>query len=262
MKLGIIGYGTVGKAIYECFIEKKFNIKYYDKYKSSHSYDEILESDIIFLCLATPFTNKLDSSIIEDVCQDLKNNNYSGIVVLKSTVEPGTTKSIYNRFKLNIVHNPEFLSANTALEDFKSQKQIVIGYVSPKQNYTGLLELYRRVFNNAFFTTILSCESELMKLGVNCFYATKIQYFNEIYLLCQKLNISYEKVLNSMLKNNWINPMHTIVPAPDGKLSFGGKCFPKDIRGLNQFLKSKEITNKVIQGVIDEQSIFRATNNS
>jgi UDP-glucose 6-dehydrogenase len=59
-------------------------------------------------------------------------------------------------------------------------------------------------------------------------------FFTEIKLLCDRLNIYYDNIKKLILKNGWINPMHTNIPGSDGKLSFGGMCFPKDIRAFNE----------------------------
>ena len=107
-----------------------------------------------------------------------------------------------------------------------------------------------------------STESELMKLGVNTFYSVKIQYFNELYSLSEKLGISFDKVRDAMLKNNWINPMHTIVPGTDGKVSYGGYCFPKDTCALNSYMKLNNIPNKVLDAVIKERNEMRSDNNN
>jgi len=78
----------------------------------------------------------------------------------------------------------------------------------------------------------------MMKIVCNSFYATKIQYFTEIKLLCDNLEINYNNVRELILKNGWINPMHTNIPGHYGILSFGCDCFPKDIRALNKVFKN------------------------
>ena len=77
-------------------------------------------------------------------------------------------------------------------------------------------------------------------------------FFNELYLLCQKLGISYNNVSSTMLKNGWINPMHTIVPGTDGKLGFGGMCFPKDTAALLAFMKTEGVPHKVLEAAVEE----------
>ena len=264
MKIGIIGIGCVGNAIKEDFTSKGIEVIIYDKYKNGGIglFEHTLICDLIFLCLPTPYdyhTKEYDKSSIFEICNRLKESEYKGIIILKSTVEPKTTFHIVEKTNLNIIHNPEFLTASTATNDFSNQKHIVLGY--PKQHdlnvYNSLITFYKKYYPNSDYSIIDSTESELMKLTCNCFYAVKIQYFNEIYELSQKLNIDYNVVRNTVLKNGWINPMHTNVPGTDGNLSYGGMCFPKDTNAFNQFLIRNNTINKVLNATIEERNIIR-----
>ena len=124
-----------------------------------------------------------------------------------------------------------------------------------KINY--LLKFFSHYFPLAKISMCSSTESESVKLFCNSFYATKIQYFTEIKLLCDKLDIDYDNVKNLMISNNWINPMHTDVPGPDGNISFGGACFPKDIQALNSVFNKLHISNAVIDSVVKENKMMR-----
>ena len=81
--------------------------------------------------------------------------------------------------------------------------------------------------------------------------------FNEYYLLCQKNKSDFHRIKQLMLKNNWINPMHTTVPGPDGQLGYGGACFPKDTKALNEYMKQKGSPNRVLNSVIQECDLIR-----
>lgn len=105
-----------------------------------------------------------------------------------------------------------------------------------------------------------STESESMKSFVNCFYSVKIQFFNELYLLCKKIGCDYDVVKNLMLKNKWINPMHTDIPGPDGKLSYGGYCFPKDTNALLNHMKRENTPSMVLEATVLERNIMRDDN--
>lgn len=76
------------------------------------------------------------------------------------------------------------------------------------------------------------------------------------------MGINYNNVKNLMLSNNWINPMHTTVPGPDGKLSYGGLCFPKDTNALNDFLIKNNIPNNVLDATIKERNKMRNDHNN
>ena len=258
--ISIIGLGFVGGSMVKSFKLKGFQVKGYDKFKESDSFEECLKSDIMFLALPTIFneeTNTYDKEPMHETCKKLVENNYKGLVVIKSTVEPETTKIFSNLYKLDLVHNPEFLTAATAFEDFHNQKHIVLGKGPNVDNIDNLIDFYKKGYPDAEFSICTSTESESMKSFVNCFYATKVQFFNELYLLCQSMNCDYDKVKNLMLKNKWINPMHTNVPGTDGKLSYGGHCFPKDTNALLQFMKTKNTNHKVMEAVIEERNEMR-----
>ena len=263
MKTGIIGLGFVGNAIKQSF--NIFNIQTitFDKYKKIGNFNQCLETDLLFLALPTQFNENIqefDKSEIIETCTLLQNNNYKGLVILKSTVEPETTIKLSNQFKnLKILHNPEFLTAKTATHDFHNQKHIIIGK-GPNCNNNDiqlLHDFYKTYYTQSFITVCLSEESESTKLFLNSFYATKIQFFTELYSICSKNNTNFDNIKNIMLKNDWINPMHTNVPGPDGNISYGGLCFPKDTKALNSYLKKYNSDNKVLQSCIDERENMR-----
>lgn len=262
MKIGIIGLGVVGNAMYVYLKNKFTNTIGYDKYKNIGNINDTLDCNILFLCLPTLYNPELkeyDKSSIYQVCHYLSSFQYNGLVLVKSTIEPETCDYLSNQYKLKILHNPEFMSANTSIEDFENQRQIVLGRTKIIENgdIELLQQIYQQLFPNSMITILDSKESELMKLGVNSFYAIKIQYFNELYLLSNKLGISFDNVKNTMLKNGWINPMHTNVPGTDGKLSYGGMCFPKDITALNQYLQRNNLPHQIIESTINEQKLVR-----
>ena len=136
--ISIIGLGFVGGSMLKSFTLKGFEVKGYDKFKKSDSFEECLESNIMFLALPTIFneeTNTYDKTPMHEICKKLVIHDYTGLVVIKSTVEPETTKIFSELYKLNFIHNPEFLTAATAFEDFHNQKHIVLGQ-SKKYNKT------------------------------------------------------------------------------------------------------------------------------
>ena len=127
-----------------------------------------------------------------------------------------------------------------------------------KENIILYLDTFFKLYFPLSKISICSSdESESMKLFCNSFYATKIQFFTEIKLLCDSLGIEYNNIRSLMLNNEWINPMHTIIPGPDGNISYGGKCFPKDIEALRQVFEKMEVSHKVIDAVINENKEMR-----
>lgn len=257
MKIGLIGKGFVGEALVKSFERRGQNIIVYDKYKEIGQFKDILETDMVFLCLPSLFIEDYgyDLSAIQETCRKLSEEKYSGLVVLKSTVEPGTTKFLSETFQLKMAYNPEFLSARTAYEDFDQQAHIVVGFDAEEPS--ELVQIYQKLYPNASISKSKTAEAEAMKVFCNCFYAVKIMVFNEYYLLSQRLGLNFDVVKGMMLKNGWINLMHTKVPGPDGRFAYGGACFPKDTNALNYFMKKMGTPHEVLEAAIKEKNKIR-----
>lgn len=264
VKIGIVGVGCVGTAVLQS-VQAKISgddaVLGYDKYKNIGTFEEILDADILLLCLPTPYSNEshsYDKSPIHSVCKKLSKHNYQGLVVVKSTVEPTTCEMLSATYSLSICHNPEFLSANSAYKDFHHQNHIVIGSTKAvkKQHLDSLISFYN-LYYPAKMTLCTSEESESMKLFCNNFYAVKIQFFNELYLLCKERGFSFTRIKDIMIDNGWINPKHTDVPGHDGELSYSGLCFPKDTNALLSFMKESGTKHGVLEAVVREHDEMR-----
>lgn len=273
LNIGIIGLGVVGDSIYKSFnikinnldLQKSIKVVGYDKYKNGGigKFENCLDCEILFLALPAPYNEEIRSyqyDSIYETCGLLQQNNFKGVIILKSTIEPTLTNRLSNEFAdLHFIHNPEFLTARTAFDDFHNQQHIVIGkgHSCPNNKVNQLIEIYNKLYPQASISVCEAVESESMKIFCNTFYAVKIQYFNELYQLCQKMELNYNNIVDLMLKNNWINPMHTKVPGPDGKLSYGGLCFPKDTNALLEFMKRNNTPYSVLEATIKERDQFR-----
>jgi UDPglucose 6-dehydrogenase len=266
IKIGICGLGIVGTAIMESVklhgFTDSIDLFIYDKYKNYGTFEQLLLTDLLFVALPTPYSSDLqtyDKSEIKELLHKLNNYQYKGIILVKSTVEPQTISFFSDQYKLYLIHNPEFLSAKTAFEDFHHQKHIVLGQPRnlEKQKLNIAIEFYKKYYPHANISICNSDESESMKLFLNSFYSVKIQFFTELYLLCQKMKIDFNQVRSLMLKNGWINPMHTVIPGPDGEISYGGGCFPKDTNALLSVMKLYDSNNLVLEAAIKERNIMR-----
>jgi nucleotide sugar dehydrogenase len=268
IKVGIVGLGFVGGAMYKSFQNKGMGLgKYlfgYDKYnsKGNMSFDDCSSCDILFLALPTVYhkeQGQYDKGPIYEICDKLQKDNYKGVVVIKSTIEPGTTDALNGKYDLQFIHNPEFLTARTAYEDFHNQKHVVLGKAKKCGSLTlfGVKNFYETLYIDVDVSLCSCLESESMKSFVNCFYAAKVQFFTELFVLCDGNGCDFNKVKNMMLKNGWINNMHTNIPGPDGQISYGGMCFPKDTNALNEYMKRLKSPNKVLNAVIEERNEMR-----
>ena len=272
MFIGICGLGFVGEAIYTFMTNYQKSaanetnlvqdILVYDKYKQINALDTLLRADILYLCIPTPYDAQLQSYNMDEIDNTLfllAELKYAGIILLKSTVLPNYCATMNNRYPdLRVVHNPEFLSARTAAEDFAQQKHIILGYTEQSQSVIKTVtDFYKTLFPYALLTINSANEAAMTKLACNSFYATKVQFFTELYLLCDRVGVDFNTVKGLMLQNKWIHPMHTMIPGPDGQVSFGGACLPKDISALNHYMAANGTPNGVLTAVIQERNCMR-----
>ena len=262
--IGIIGQGFVGNAIYQKF-KNYFDVLTYDLDKSksnSKKEDLIFKSDTIFLCLPTPMNN--DGSCNVDILQteleniDLITDNQETkkTIVIKSTVSPGTTarwNSLYD--SLNLVFNPEFLTEVNAIEDFNNQNRIILG--GPRPATTELRRLYSKVFPKAHIIKTDSTHAEMVKYLTNSFLATKVSFANEIYQICDKLKIDYDKVVEYATLDDRLGKSHWNVPGPDGDFGFGGHCLPKDLSALIFLAMNLDTETNVLNAVEETNDVVR-----
>jgi nucleotide sugar dehydrogenase len=266
MNIGIIGIGIVGNAILNSLLKKEYhvniNLFLYDKYKNIGNFTDILNTNLLFICLPTNYNKHIkefDKKEIIDTVSELKINNYNGLIILKSTVEPYTTEILANEYKIDMLHNPEFLTMENANDDFHNQKNIFIGTTKNLNNnkINKLIEFYKSTYPNANVMICKSQETELMKLTENSICAIKLQFLTEIYLLSKNIDINYDNVRNMLIMNNKISPNHTQVPGKDGLYSYGGNCFPKDTNALSSFMENHNVPNSVIKNTINERNKLR-----
>lgn len=251
MVIGIIGQGFVGNAVFQKF-KNFFNVLTFDIDKSlcDSTLEEIKNNcNVIFICVPTPMNNdgSCNISIVESVVSEFENLS-DKIIVIKSTIPPGTTQKINDKFiKNQIVFNPEFLTERNAVNDYNNQKRIILG--GPRPATTTLKNIFSKVFPSAHIIKTGSTHAEMIKYFTNCLLATKVSFANEIYDLCQKLNLDYDKVVEYSLGDDRIGNSHLNVPGPDGDYGFGGHCFPKDLAALIKLTEDNGSLNNVLKSV-------------
>jgi UDPglucose 6-dehydrogenase len=260
--IGIIGQGFVGTAIREG-MQKDFNVETYDKFilekSTCGSLREVCEkTEIVFTCLPTPMrkNGSCDLSIIEEVVYEIDSYNLGNIIVIKSTIPPGTTRRLNEECKnTQIVFNPEFLTEANFIEDFKNQNRIIIG--GPRPATTIVKNLFRKVFQATPIIKTGSNTAETVKYFTNCFLATKVSFANEFKQICDQVDVDYDKVVEYALYDQRIGKTHFSAPGPDGRPGFGGSCFPKDLNALIYIAKSMGITPAVLSAAWEKNIEIR-----
>ena len=223
MKLTLIGYGFVGKAVYEV-LKDYHEVKIVDPEYNSNAIDN--DSDGYIVCVPTPatITGACNMSIVEAVIKACPNDKP---ILIKSTISlEGWRKDIEPQGK-EVTFSPEFLTASNANEDFKNQTAMLFG--------GGNVEFWNDVFILCKgFDPIYATVEELIftKYLRNSFLATKVAFFNEVFDLCKSADIDYNQVKALVGMDDRITHSHMHVPGPDGDRGFGGACFPKDTEAL------------------------------
>lgn len=252
MKIGVIGNGFVGSAVANGF--SKYDVKVFDKNPDSslNSLKEVLSQDFVFVCVPTPMKDIMGDdcnlSIIESCFSEIESIGSGAIFIIKSTVPIGTTARLQKTHSsIDIVHSPEFLTAKFAKEDFLNADRHIVGYVKKKSIGEKACKLFKSAFPNIPCLAMKSDESESVKYITNCFFATKVSFFNEIFLLIEKLDLDWNSIINGVMGDRRIGDSHFQVPGHDGDKGFGGTCFPKDINALIKTFEKNGIDPKVLK---------------
>lgn len=226
IKIGIIGCGVIGNVM-KVWLENHTShiIKVLDPAKGYN--DDLSDIDIAFISIHIE-TESDGSQNLTDIKKIIKSLPKIPIFI-RTTLLPGTCDSLSKELQREVYFMPEFLTERTAYDDFCSQAMI---YCSDDIN------LLKKIFPNKCYLQMSNFEAEISKYAHNVFGAVKVTYFNGIYKLCEENNLKFDKVRAGILQSGYINETHTMVPGPDGKFGYGGKCFPKDIKAFSHFVKN------------------------
>ncbi len=207
---------------------------------------------IYVLCLPTPTlkTGKQDLSIIEERLREIKKKSPKSIVIIRSTVLPGTTARLAKKYKLKIAHVPEFLTESTAFKDVVSPELLVIGSDNP-----AVGDRIKKILDHRSVRNLIECNTttaEMIKYTMNSFFGLKVAFGNQIWDVCRKAGADYDSVKFALESHKWgsINGWDIW---QGGFRGYGGKCLPKDIRAfmrkfnLSLLKEMDRINNKLVK---------------
>lgn len=243
-KIGIIGYGHVGKAMNNLFKNAIIFDPYIEKYKDN--FEEINKCFAVFVCVPTNMLDngKCDTSVVEEVISKL---NVS-IIIIRSTVEIGFTNKMVAKYKKNIVFQPEYYGETVAhpFTNLNERKWISLG--GRKEDIDLAIQVYQEVINSSVQIYQGKAEDvELAKYMENVFFATKVTLCNEFYDISKKLNCDYNAAREIWLADPRIGSYHTFVYK--NKRGFGGKCLPKDLNSLIYQAKKNNVDCSLLEAV-------------
>jgi len=221
----------------------------------------VLETDISFLCVGTPSlrSGKLDLGHIEPVCRNiaetLKKKNSFHLIVLRSTVLPGTAESIViptlesvSKKRLGtdfgVCVNPEFMREGTAVADFMEPSMTIIGAVD--QKHSALLrELYAWAPGRIFETSFRS--AEMVKYVCNAWHALKVTFANEVGAMAKEMGVDVESVVEIFCADTKLNISSSYLKPG---FVFGGSCLPKDVRAFNYRAKELDLKLPLFESIV------------
>tara|TARA_B100000925_G_scaffold276696_1_gene244023 strand:+ start:768 stop:1562 length:795 start_codon:yes stop_codon:yes gene_type:complete len=257
MKIGIVGVGAVGSANKKGFEFLKHNVVVHD-IKLKTKIQDVCDTEINYICVPTPQAENgsCDTSIIERVIDELGQCNYKGIIAIRSTVVPGFTQSMIEKFNhLTICFVPEFLRERCAEDDFiNNHKLLAVG--------THDIWVYRKVIRShgqlpEHTEHLTPNEAEVLKYFNNVYAALRVTFANNMYEICEKLDCDYTTIKNAYIKTGKATDMYLDVnPSLRG---YGGMCLPKDTIAIASLMKKLNIDLKLIQSIHDDNLQFKKT---
>lgn len=262
-KVGIIGKGFVGNAVYRSYDPSYEEVVFYDPHKdgSVPMLLDLMDCDVLYVCVPTPPNDAGgDFSILEKTLADLVTFRYDGPVICKSTAPAW----VYRKYahKLKIIFIPEFLRADSAVDDYRDTEYLVVGIgnLDEAEEYKKIVEeIFSATFlniSNAHLCTIE--EACLVKYFENSFLAVKVSLMNEFHQLVTHADLNWDRIIKALTEDWRINPDHTQVPGPDGKFGWGGHCFPKDTAALVHLAREQHLLGlPVLEAAIKSNEYFR-----
>ena len=255
MKLGIIGKGFVGSAVFNGF-DRDVETFVVDPKINNNTIQGLVDFDppLLFVCVPTPegSTGEVDTRIADSVLQNLHEIQYKGVVVIKSTITPDNLIRFKNTYDLRMVYNPEFLTEANAKEDFLNPSIQVLG--GEWEDCEVVEKAYVRHSSVKIVPTfkVDLVSASLIKYTINSWLATKVMFFNELHNLhrASGATSSWQQFTEMVSQDPRIGKSHMKVPGADGEFGFGGHCFPKDTKALAHYAKSLNAELTVLEETI------------
>lgn len=259
LRVGIIGLGMVGDPIRRWFEEMKGYVRGKDLFcfdvdKRKGFDDDINQADVIFIAVPTPSPKggAADLSILHSAIKTVNDNK---IVVIKSTVPPGTVDSLQNKYpKKKFIFSPEFLTESQVWVDFSRPDRQILGPTKQSRDVVKEVQMllplapFSRPWSSDYSKKeVTATEAELAKYASNIFGYIKVIYGNMLADICASMGIEYENVREMISADPRIGPAWLNVNL-GGFSGAGGFCFPKDMNALIEFME-KNVSAKYKDGL-------------
>lgn len=254
MNVAIIGYGYVGKAMAR-FFERRYEVRIHDPaQRLVVDPEDLAVHDLAVVCVPTPSRadGSCDTSIVEQVVRELR----TPLILIKSTIPPGTTARLRAETGKRIVFSPEYIGESkyyTAPEyphptDVEKHRFFVFG--GDARDTAACVDLVVPIVGpHAFFYQVDETTAEIIKYWENVWGAMKVAFCNEMALICERFGVDYWKAREGWALDSRTEKMHTAVFREER--GFGGKCFPKDLSALYQAARDAGHDSLILRGVLE-----------
>ncbi len=260
-KVAIVGYGYVGKGVYD-FFKDRFETVFFDPHvEGSATKEEINACDLGVVCVPTPMgaDGSCDLAIIEETLEWLD----TPLILIKSTIPPGTTKSLTEKTSKKICFSPEYMGEGGYYvpfwkyphpKDMKCHSFQIIG--GDKKTASAILDFFVRVMGpDARFHITDSTTAEVVKYMENSFIAAKVVFCNEFYNIAKTFGVEYKELRELWLLDTRVGRMFSAV-FPDRR-GFDGKCLPKDVNAIAAASEKAGYDPKFIKAVLENNERIR-----
>lgn len=250
MKIGIIGRGIVGDAVYNGLAQIGHDMTHHDV-KDTTTIDHVVDTELVFVCVPTDSDQqgRCDTSIVQDVIAQLDSARYKGTIAIKSTVIPGTTDRLQSLYpNLEICCVPEFLRQKSAHTDFFNNHDVLVIGSHDTEQANRIVKAHKFIPKSV--ALISPVEAEIVKYFNNVHNAMEIVFANATYEMCDKLGADYQEVLSAMIKRSNINAAY--LKCSDSYRGYQGHCLPKDTMAWYLLAKELGVDGLLFRSIVED----------
>lgn len=255
-KVGVVGGGVVGNAMVRlCGAETVV----YDPYKPelARHKDAINACDVVFICVPTPMADDghCDTSIVEEAVAWVQ----APLIIIRSTVAPGTTDRLRERYNKHIVFQPEYLGETPAHLFGTMAERTFLVFGGTPEDVSKAADFYKHYYNSMvhmYFGDAMT--AEVCKYMENAFYAVKVTFVNEFYDVARVHGVDFNLLRELWLADTRISRDHTFV-YPNSR-GFSGKCLPKDCNAIVRSCRQRDYEPEFLAACLRINEKFQALN--
>lgn len=259
MKIGIVGVGVVGGAVRYGMEKLGHDVVVHD-IKLDTKLKDLRFTDVCFICVPTPELSdgSCNVAIVDHIIAELAALRYDGLIAIKSTVTPGTTKQFqrdYSADCMRICFVPEFLRERCAISDFTENHDVcVIG-----ADYDEDFELIKKAHGKypQQFVKMTPTEAELAKYFSNVYNAMRVTFANGFYEVCERLGARYSVIKDAVVQRPTLIDLY--LDCNEKFRGFAGVCLPKDTAAFAKLADDLGVDARIFRVIVEDNKLYNPT---